>query len=126
MAGNWKMNLNHLEAVAHVQRMAFALTDEDYEACEVLVSPAVHRPAFGPGTGGCRQDQDQVRIPGRLGARLGCLHREVSGSMLSKLGCSYAVVGHSERRVPPRGQRDREREGARGTAPRPHPDHRVR
>ena len=32
MAGNWKMNLNHLEAIALVQKLAFALTDDDYAA----------------------------------------------------------------------------------------------
>ena len=39
MAGNWKMNLNHLEAIAHVQKLAFALADKDYEAVEVAVLP---------------------------------------------------------------------------------------
>lgn len=37
MAGNWKMNLNHLEAIAHVQKLAFALADKDYDAVEVAV-----------------------------------------------------------------------------------------
>ena len=35
MAGNWKMNLNHLEAIAVVQKLAFALTEADLAACEV-------------------------------------------------------------------------------------------
>ena len=39
MAGNWKMNLNHLEAIAVVQKLAFALNDADHEACEVAVLP---------------------------------------------------------------------------------------
>ncbi len=39
MAGNWKMNLNHLEAIAHVQKLAFALADKDYDAVEVAVLP---------------------------------------------------------------------------------------
>ena len=37
MAGNWKMNLNHLEAIAHVQKLAFALNDKDHDAVEVAV-----------------------------------------------------------------------------------------
>ena len=37
MAGNWKMNLDHLEAIAHVQKVAFALSDDDFEAVEVGV-----------------------------------------------------------------------------------------
>ena len=39
MAGNWKMNLNHLEAIALVQKLAFALTEEDYAAVDVAVLP---------------------------------------------------------------------------------------
>jgi triosephosphate isomerase len=39
MAGNWKMNLNHLEAIALVQKLAFSITDRDFEAVEVAVLP---------------------------------------------------------------------------------------
>ena len=39
MAGNWKMNLNHFEAIALVQKLAFSLKPDDYEACEVAVLP---------------------------------------------------------------------------------------
>ena len=38
MAGNWKMNLSHLEAIALVQKLAFSLTDKDFEAVEVAVA----------------------------------------------------------------------------------------
>lgn len=46
MAGNWKMNLNHLEAIAHTQKLAFALADKDYDAVEVAVLPP--SPTCGP------------------------------------------------------------------------------
>ncbi|HEY1347239.1 MAG TPA: triose-phosphate isomerase, partial [Streptosporangiaceae bacterium] len=39
MVGNWKMNLNHLEAIALVQKLAFTLTDKDFDATEVVVLP---------------------------------------------------------------------------------------
>ena len=39
MAGNWKMNLNHLEAIALVQKLAFTLTDKDFDKVEVVVLP---------------------------------------------------------------------------------------
>jgi triosephosphate isomerase (TIM) len=39
IAGNWKMNLNHLEAIALVQKIAFSLKDRDFEAVEVVVLP---------------------------------------------------------------------------------------
>ena len=98
MAGNWKMNLNHLEAVAHVQRVAYGLKDEDYEACEVVVltpftdlrSVQVLIDADKYKLGYGSQDISEHE----KGAYTG----EVSGPMLSKLGATYAVVGHSERR----------------------------
>ena len=39
MAGNWKMNLNHLEAIAMTQKLAFSLDDKDYDAVDVVVIP---------------------------------------------------------------------------------------
>jgi triosephosphate isomerase len=99
MAGNWKMNLNHLEAIAHVQAISFSLTDEDYAAVEVAV--------LTPFTD-IRSVQtivDADRIPIVYGSQdisahdSGAYTGEVSGPMLSKLGCTYAAVGHSERRA---------------------------
>ncbi len=45
MAGNWKMNLNHQEAVVLVQKLAWTLDDKqhDYGKVEVVVRAAVHR-----------------------------------------------------------------------------------
>ncbi len=98
IAGNWKMNLNHLEALALVQKVAFSLRDADYEAVEVVVLPPFpalrsvqtlvegDRLAIGYGA--------QDLSPHPSGAYTG----EVAGSMLAKLGCSYVTVGHSERR----------------------------
>ena len=39
IAGNWKMNLNHLEAIALVQKLAFSLTPADHDAVECVVLP---------------------------------------------------------------------------------------
>ncbi|MSW44225.1 MAG: triose-phosphate isomerase, partial [Actinobacteria bacterium] len=39
MAGNWKMNLNHFEAIALVQKLAFALNESDFAAVDVAVLP---------------------------------------------------------------------------------------
>jgi triosephosphate isomerase (TIM) len=39
MAGNWKMNINHFEAIALVQKLAFALNESDFAAVEVAVIP---------------------------------------------------------------------------------------
>ncbi|MFH8381952.1 triose-phosphate isomerase [Kitasatospora sp. NPDC018058] len=98
MAGNWKMNLNHLEAIQHTQKLAFALADKDYEAVEVAVLVpftdlrSVQTLVFGDKLKIKYGSQDISQHDG--GAYTG----EVSGSMLAKLQCTYAVIGHSERR----------------------------
>ncbi|WP_326696931.1 triose-phosphate isomerase [Streptomyces sp. NBC_01754] len=98
MAGNWKMNLNHLEAIAHVQKLAFALSDKDYEAVEVAVLP----PFTDLRTVQTLVDGDKLKI--KYGAQdvsahdSGAYTGEISGPMLAKLRCTYVAVGHSERR----------------------------
>ncbi|MFH0244871.1 triose-phosphate isomerase [Streptomyces sp. HK10] len=98
MAGNWKMNLNHLEAIAHVQKLAFALNDKDHEAVEVAVLP----PFTDLRSVQTLVDGDKLKI--RYGAQdvsahvSGAYTGEVSGAMLAKLNCTYVAIGHSERR----------------------------
>ena len=98
MAGNWKMNLNHLEAIALVQKLAFSFTDKDYDAVEVAVLP----PFTDIRSVQTMVDGDQLRL--RYGAQdlsphdSGAYTGDISGVMLAKLGCSYVTVGHSERR----------------------------
>jgi triosephosphate isomerase len=100
MAGNWKMNLNHLEAVAHLQKVAAGLADRkhDFGAVEVAVIPpftdirSVQSVVDGEKLGVVYGAQD-------LSAHdSGAYTGDVSGAMLAKLGCTYVVVGHSERR----------------------------
>lgn len=98
MAGNWKMNLNHLEAIACVQKLAFTLTDADFTAVEIAVLP----PYTDIRSVQTLVDADKLDI--RYGAQdlstadKGAYTGEVSGPMLAKLGCTYVTVGHSERR----------------------------
>jgi len=98
MAGNWKMNVNHLEAIALVQKIAFALNDADYDAVDVVVLP----PFTDLRSVQTLIDADGYRI--EFGAQdvsahdKGAYTGEVSAAMLAKLGCSYVAVGHSERR----------------------------
>ncbi len=100
MAGNWKMNLNHQEAVVLVQKLAWTLADKkhDYDRVEVAVLP----PYTDLRSVQTLVDGDKLRIG--YGAQDvsteddGAFTGEVSASMLAKLGCSYVVVGHSERR----------------------------
>lgn len=98
MAGNWKMNLNHLEAIALVQKLAFSLTEKQLSDVEVVVLP----PFTSIRSVQTLIDGDKLLIG--YGAQdisayqSGAYTGEVSGPMLVKLGCQYVVVGHSERR----------------------------
>ena len=98
MAGNWKMNLNHFEAMHLVQDLAFRLTDDDLEAVEVVVLP----PFTDIRSVQTLIDADHLAIG--FGAQdvsaheSGAFTGEVAGAMLAKLGCTFVVVGHSERR----------------------------
>jgi len=98
IVGNWKMNLNHFEAIALVQKLAFALNDGDFGVVDVAVLPpftdirSVQTLVEGDKYDIAYGAQDLS--PNESGAYTG----DVSGSMLAKLGCSYVTVGHSERR----------------------------
>lgn len=100
MAGNWKSNLNHQEAVVLLQKLAWWLADKRHDATrsEVVVIP----PFTDLRSVQTLVDGDRLDI--RYGAQDVSVHDggpytgEISAAMLAKLGCSYAVVGHSERR----------------------------
>ncbi|GAA2982190.1 triose-phosphate isomerase [Actinokineospora diospyrosa] len=98
IAGNWKMNLNHLEAIALVQKIAFSLPEKYYAKVEVAVLP----PFTDIRSIQTMVDGDKLLL--RYGAQdisrydSGAYTGEVSGPMLAKLGCTYVTVGHSERR----------------------------
>jgi triosephosphate isomerase (TIM) len=100
MAGNWKMNLNHQEAVVLVQKLAWTLSDKkhDYGRVEVAVLP----PFTDLRSVQTLVDGDRLHI--KYGAQDVSVHDngahtgDISAAMLAKLGCSYVVVGHSERR----------------------------
>ena len=100
MAGNWKMNLDHLQATHLVQKLDWTLRDarHDFDAVEVVVLP----PFTDLRSVQTLVQGDDLRI-GYGGQDLsqhdeGAYTGEVSGVFLAKLGCRYAVVGHSERR----------------------------
>ncbi len=99
MAGNWKMNLNHLEAIALTQKLAFSLTEKQLTDVEVVVLP----PFTDLRSVQTLIDGDKLLLG--YGAQdvsqhtSGAYTGEISGAMLAKLGCQYVVVGHSERRA---------------------------
>jgi len=99
MAGNWKMNLNHLEAIAVAQKLVYSLDDKDYDAVDVAIIP----PFTNIRSIQTLIDGDRLRLtygaqdlsPEASGAFTG----DIAGSMLHKLGCTFVLIGHSERRA---------------------------
>lgn len=101
IAGNWKMNLDHAQAVTLVQKLAWTLDDTnfDFDKAEVVVFPPFTdirsvqtlvegdklKLAYG---GQDLSDQDSGAYTG-----------DISGEFLNKLGAKYVLVGHSERRT---------------------------
>ncbi|GAB3300407.1 triose-phosphate isomerase [Epidermidibacterium keratini] len=98
VAGNWKMNLTHLEAIALVQKVVFSLDEKTLDQVEVVVLP----PFVSLRGVQTLVDGDKLEI--EYGAQDVSAHEsgaytgEVSASMLAKLGCAFVTVGHSERR----------------------------
>ena len=99
IAGNWKMNSTHLEAIQMVQKLSYRLEPEDYERVDVVVCP--------PFTA-LRSVQTVIEadhLPIRLGAQdvywqdSGAYTGAVSPGMLRSLGVRFVIVGHSERRT---------------------------
>ena len=99
IAGNWKMNLNHFEAISLVQKLAFTLNEADFAAVDVVVLP----PFTDMRSVQTLIEGDKYDIA--YGAQdvsahvSGAYTGEVSSAMLAKLGCAYVTVGHSERRT---------------------------
>jgi triosephosphate isomerase (TIM) len=98
IAGNWKMNLSHLEAIGLTQKIAFSLPEKYFAKVEVAVLP----PFVSIRSVQTLVDGDKLLL--KYGAQdlsphdSGAYTGDVSGAQLAKLGCTYVVVGHSERR----------------------------
>lgn len=100
IAGNWKMNLDHLQAVAFVQKLHWTLKDAKHEDGSVEV--ALFPPFTDLRTVQTLLDAD--KIPFALGAQdlspkdSGAYTGDISGAFLAKLDARYVIIGHSERR----------------------------
>ncbi|GAA1952067.1 triose-phosphate isomerase [Agromyces allii] len=101
IAGNWKMNLDHLQAVAFTQKLAWSLKDAKHDPADAEVA------VFPPFTD-IRSVQTLIaadNLPIAYGAQdvsahdSGAYTGEVSGAFLAKLECAYVIIGHSERRT---------------------------
>ena len=101
IAGNWKMNMDHVQGITLLQKLAWTLSDakHDYSRVEVAVFPpftdlrGVQTLVQGDELKVVYGGQDLSQFDS--GAYTG----DISGQFLGKLGCSYVLVGHSERRT---------------------------
>jgi triosephosphate isomerase len=101
IAGNWKMNLDHLQSIAFVQKLAWSLKDARHDFTQVEVA------VFPPFTD-LRSVQTLVsadRLPIKFGGQdvsahaSGAYTGEISAAFLKALECEYVIIGHSERRT---------------------------
>jgi len=101
IAGNWKMNLDHLQAIAFVQKLAWSLKDAKHEATDAEV--AVFPPFTDIRSVQTLVTADKLEIA--YGAQdvsaqeSGAYTGEISATFLAQLACRYVIVGHSERRT---------------------------
>ena len=99
ISGNWKIHLNHLEAIQLCQKLSYELARHRYDRVEV----SLHPPFVDLRS--CQTVIDADRLEFKLGAQnchdqnQGAFTGEVSPAMLAKLDVSYVIVGHSERRA---------------------------
>jgi triosephosphate isomerase len=101
IAGNWKMNLDHLQAIAFVQKLAWSLKDAKHDSTSVEVA------VFPPFTD-LRSVQTLIsadKLDLAFGAQdvstqeSGAYTGEISAAFLKTLDCGYVIIGHSERRT---------------------------
>jgi len=96
--GNWKLNLDHLEAIQLFQKLNYSLNTDIDEKISIVVAPS-HTSLRSIQT---IIDADKLNI--FLSSQDvsmfndGAYTGEVSAHQLAKLNISYCIVGHSERR----------------------------
>ena len=98
ISANWKMNLNHFEAIQTVQKLAYLVTKDDL----VNVDVSIHPPFTDIRSVQTVIDADKLLFA--VGAQhchfedKGAFTGEISPLFLAKLNVQYVIVGHSERR----------------------------
>ena len=94
IAGNWKMNLNRASAVALAEGVAKAA--EDVDGVDMAVCPpSCYLEAVERAIGGSKV---LLGAQNMYHEKEGAFTGELSAAMLRDLGCTYVILGHSERR----------------------------
>lgn len=103
IAGNWKMNLDHLQAIAIVQKLAWTLKDAGHDFGVAGSEVAVFPPFTDLRSVQNLVSADKLEVV--YGGQdlsehdSGAYTGEISGAFLAALECTYVLVGHSERRT---------------------------
>lgn len=93
IAGNWKMNKNHAEALEFVKAVAAKVPSTD-KVESAICAPAVHLAALvGEQGSNLRIGAQNMHFEAN-----GAFTGEIAPGMLTDLGVTYVVIGHSERR----------------------------
>ena len=94
IAGNWKMNLDRLQAVALATELKGGfITDNNVELA--VCPPFVYLDAVAAIV---QETSIALGAQDMYFEKEGAFTGEISGAMLSDLGCHYVILGHSERR----------------------------
>ena len=98
ISGNWKMNLNHFEAIQTVQKLHYLLPKDIFNEIDV----SIHPPFTDIRSVQTLIESEDLNL--KVGAQhchwndSGAFTGEVAPVFLKKLSVEYVVVGHSERR----------------------------
>ena len=97
--GNWKLNLDHLEAIQLLQKINYSLPKNIEDKIEIVLSPSFT--SIRSLQTVISSDKLKIKLSSQNVSQFasGAFTGEVSASQLKKLEIDYAIVGHSERRT---------------------------
>ncbi len=97
--GNWKLNLDHLEAIQLLQKINYSLPEDIEENIEIVLSPSFT--SLRSLQTVISSDKLKIKLSSQNVSQYssGPYTGEISAAQLKKLDIEYAIVGHSERRT---------------------------
>lgn len=95
VAGNWKMNMTPSSAKAFSEELSEKLKQHSHNCDIVVCPPYISIPAVAETLSGTRVFVGAQNCHTK---EKGAFTGEISATMLKDAGCTYCIVGHSERR----------------------------
>jgi triosephosphate isomerase len=97
MAANWKMYKTSAETQAFFEAFRPMITDAANAApCDIVICPPF--PSLGVAVEAARGSGIGIGAQNLYWGKEGAFTGEISGNMLQAAGCTWVIVGHSERR----------------------------